>query len=226
MCYHTGLRRKSPDSTSAVLPSTYLSGRLRFCQLCAFLGVGALVASFVLTECPRGRGMWGIFGKPLKKAFWSTLGLHAVLATCLRISSVLDGACVACCPFLSAGSYHVCLQIHATCCCLPRCTTEAFGAEESSLWGCLVGAVNSEPSLVARPKRLVLRRPSNLHVLTKSRTFCPLLRPLLSQPSILGCVQVAGRCIQVVKQPHRPSAETCPCPQTRGCLPQWGPSPA
>ena len=29
-------------------------------------GVGAIVASFVSTECPVGRGMWGVFGKPLK----------------------------------------------------------------------------------------------------------------------------------------------------------------
>ena len=34
--------------------------------------------------------MWGIFGKPLKRAIWNTLGLHAVLTTCLRFSSVLD----------------------------------------------------------------------------------------------------------------------------------------
>ena len=31
--------------------------------------------------------MWGIFGKPLKWATWNTLGLHAVLTTCLRFSS-------------------------------------------------------------------------------------------------------------------------------------------
>ena len=41
--------------------------------------------------------MWGIFEKPLKRAIWNTLGLHAVLTTCLRFSSGLDGACVACC---------------------------------------------------------------------------------------------------------------------------------
>ena len=33
------------------------------------MGVGATVASFVSTECPVGRGMWGIFGRPLEKGF-------------------------------------------------------------------------------------------------------------------------------------------------------------
>ena len=28
--------------------------------------------------------MWGIFGKPLKRAIWNTLALHVVLTTCLR----------------------------------------------------------------------------------------------------------------------------------------------
>ena len=47
----------------------------------------------------------GIFGKPLKRAIWNTLGLHAVLTTCLRFLSFLDGACVACCLFL-IGNHH------------------------------------------------------------------------------------------------------------------------
>ena len=34
--------------------------------------------------------MWGIFGKPFKRAIWNSLGLHAVLTTCLRFSSVVD----------------------------------------------------------------------------------------------------------------------------------------
>ena len=40
-------------------------------------------------------------------------------------------------PFVN--SYHVCIQIHATCCCFPRCTTETFGVQKSALWGCKVG---------------------------------------------------------------------------------------
>ena len=115
-------------------------GRYRSCQHGAFSGVGSIVASFVSTECPKGRGMWGIFGKPLKKAIWNTPGLHPVLTTCVRFLSVSDDVCAACCPLLLTGTHHVCLQIHATCCCLPRCTTETFGAEKSSLWGCQVGA--------------------------------------------------------------------------------------
>ena len=72
--------------------------------------------------------MWGIFEKPLKRAIWNPLGLHAVLTVCLRFLSVLDDACVACCLFLSTCSSHVRMQIHSTGCCFPRCTTKAFGA--------------------------------------------------------------------------------------------------
>ena len=43
--------------------------------------------------------MGGIFGKPLKRAVWNTLGLHAVLTTCLRFSSVLTV------PVLLAASF-------------------------------------------------------------------------------------------------------------------------
>ena len=87
--------------------------------------------------------MWGIFGKPLKRAIWNFLGLHAVLTTCLRFLSVSDGACVACCLFFSTGSCHVFIQIHATGCCFPGCTTKAFDAQKGSLWGCRVGAGDS-----------------------------------------------------------------------------------
>ena len=84
--------------------------------------------------------MWGIFGKPLRRAMWNTVGLHAVLMTCLRFLSVLDDVCVACCLFLSLGSYHVRTQIHSVGCCFPACTTKAFGAQTGSLRGCRVGA--------------------------------------------------------------------------------------
>ena len=49
-------------------------GRRVLCQHGAFSGVGAIVASFVSTECPVGMGMWGIFGKPLKEAFRRCMG--------------------------------------------------------------------------------------------------------------------------------------------------------
>ena len=78
----------------------------------------------------------GYLRKALEKGYLEALGPHAVLTTCLRFSSVLGGAPVACCLFLSTGSYHVCIQIHATPCCFPRCTTETFGVQKSALWGC------------------------------------------------------------------------------------------
>ena len=43
-----------------------------YAKFVGFWGVGAIVASFVPTECSGGRGMWGIFGKPLKRAIWNT----------------------------------------------------------------------------------------------------------------------------------------------------------
>ena len=71
--------------------------------------------------------MWGISGKPLKRAIWNTPGLIAGLTTCLRFSSVLDGACVACCLFLLTGSCHVLIQIYTTGCCFPGRTLD-FGS--------------------------------------------------------------------------------------------------
>ena len=88
-------------------------GRSERCQHGAFSGVGAIVALFLPAECPVGVGMWGIFGKPLKRAIRNTSGLHAVLTIWLRSSSALDSVCVACCLFLSTGSHHVRIQIHA-----------------------------------------------------------------------------------------------------------------
>ena len=58
------------------------------------------------THPPTHRGMWGIFGKPLKRAVWNTLELHVVVTVCLRFLSFLDGACVACCLLLSTGSHY------------------------------------------------------------------------------------------------------------------------
>ena len=77
----------------------------------------------------------GYIQKDLEKGYLEHPGLHAVLTTCLRFSSVLDGACVACCLCLSTGSYHVYIQIHSTGCCFPRCTTKAFGLQKGTLWG-------------------------------------------------------------------------------------------
>ena len=102
----------------AVVMQYHISwGRWGLRQLGEFSAVVVIVALFVPNMCPNGGGgggMWGIFGKPLKRAIWNTLGLHAGLTTCLRFSSVSDRACVACCFFLSTGSYHVRIQIHST----------------------------------------------------------------------------------------------------------------
>ena len=81
--------------------------------------------------------------KALEKGCLEHPGSHAVRATRLRVSSVLDSMCAACCLSLSTGSYYVCIQIHATCCSVPRHTTKTFGAQKGSLWGCRVGACDS-----------------------------------------------------------------------------------
>ena len=82
----------------------------------------------------------GDIRKALGKGNLQHLGLHAVLTICLRFSSILDTARVACCLFLSTDSYRVCTQIYTSCCCFTFCATKAFGAQEGSLWGCKVGA--------------------------------------------------------------------------------------
>ena len=48
------------------------------CQHGAFSGIAVIVASFVPAECPKGGGMWGIFGKPLKRAFQRCIGWGGV----------------------------------------------------------------------------------------------------------------------------------------------------
>ena len=75
-----------------------------YANMVSFRGVGAIVASFVPTECRVG--YVGYIQKALEKGYLEHPGLHAVLTICLRFSSVLDGACVSCCLFLSTGSYH------------------------------------------------------------------------------------------------------------------------
>ena len=71
-----------------------------------FQGLVPLSPHLCPLSVPKGGGMWGRFGKPLKRAIWNTLGLRAVLTTCLRFSSLLDDARVACCLLLSTGRYH------------------------------------------------------------------------------------------------------------------------
>ena len=112
-----------PTDLVIYLNVLYLSGTVRIAPSpWVFSGCNHCCA--ICAQCVSRRGcMWGIFGKTLKRAIWNTLGLHVVLTTCLRFSSVLDMACVACCLFLSTGSYHVRKQIHSTGCCF---TTETL----------------------------------------------------------------------------------------------------
>ena len=70
--------------------------------------------------CPLRGGYVGCIRKALEKGHLEHPGLHAVLAICLRFSSVLDDACVAHCLVLSTGSYHVRIQMHTQRCCIPR----------------------------------------------------------------------------------------------------------
>ena len=140
-------------------------GHQVLCQHGAFSGVGAVVASFMPTECPQGGG--GIFGKSLKRAICNTLGLHAVLTTCLGFLSLLDDGCVACCLLLSC-SYHVCIQIHATCCCFHPCITENFGAQRARSGGASWVKVTREP---ARQAKSLAPVRSNLHVPTWNTRF-------------------------------------------------------
>ena len=50
-----------------------------------FQGSVLLLPHFCLLSVPKGGG---IFGKPLNRAILNTLGLHAVLTTCLMFLSV------------------------------------------------------------------------------------------------------------------------------------------
>ena len=85
----------------AVMPNWGFWGNL------GFWGSVPLLPHLCALSVPYGGGgMWGIFGKPLKRAIRNTPGLHAVLTMCSTFSYVLL-ACAACCLLLSTGSYHV-----------------------------------------------------------------------------------------------------------------------
>ena len=82
----------------------------RLCQLCAFFGTANLVASFGARECPVGVGTWGIFGEPLKRAIWNTLGLHA---DNIFESFVRFGRFICCLLPLFVNRQLPCLQINS-----------------------------------------------------------------------------------------------------------------
>ena len=59
--------------------------------------------------------MWVLFGKGYLQHPGSACSTHDMF----EILSISDGVSVTCCLFLSTGSYHVSIQIHATCPCFP-----------------------------------------------------------------------------------------------------------
>ena len=109
--------------------------------------------------------MWRIFGKLLKRAIRNTLGLHAVLMVCLKILSFLDTACVACCLFLSTGSHHVCIQIHATCCCVPDAPQKPLVRKRARSGGadCVRVTRERSPSKAKGPRTADLHQPACTH---------------------------------------------------------------
>ena len=89
--------------------------------LCAnSVGFQWLSSFLISAHCASRRGRYvGYIRKALEKGYSEHPGLHAGLPICLRLSSVLEGVCAACCPVLSTGGYHVFIQIHSTGCCFP-----------------------------------------------------------------------------------------------------------
>ena len=161
-----------------------------------FQGLVPLLPRFCPLSVPNGGGggYVGYIWKALQKGYLEHPGLYAVLTTCLRFSSVLDGVCAACCLFLSTGCYYVCIQIHATCCCFPRCTTETFGAQKGSLWGCRVGACDSRFVWVKSgySEAIAWRKAQ----LTKQRNVDLTTDGLWAMPLNTGCVPVKARRLQ------------------------------
>ena len=102
----------------------------------------------------------GYIRKALEKGYLQHPGLHAGLTTCLIFSSISDDACVVCCLFLSTGSCHVFIQIHATGCCFPGCTTKAFGRKRARSGGVRwVQVARHEPSSRAKKPRTSRSQP-------------------------------------------------------------------
>ena len=197
-------------------------GPSHLCQLGGFSGVGAIVASFLPTECSGGMGMWGIFGKPLKRAIWNTPGLHAVQTICLRFSSFF-GQCLCCLLPLFVNRQPPCLHTNSgTPCCIPRCTTKASGTEKGMLWRCNLGAGYSPEVLQPYPgfvwvksgysEAIAWRKVwmTNIEIWTSQLPACG---PCLSTR---GGTQAAG--LGKVE-------EICSHSRAGGLLRQWGPSP-
>ena len=103
--------------------------------------------------------MWGIFGNPLKRAIQNTLGLHAVLTTCLRFSSFLDSACVACCLLLPGNVCHVFMVLGPV---LQHIVTSANFARITAMHSCQIHWCRSHPSTQRYVRELATLLPKVL----------------------------------------------------------------
>ena len=117
---------------------------------------------------------------------------------------------------------YVHIQIHATCCCIPRCTTKTFGAPKERApvgqSGC-VGRLltrGTTPSKAKRPRTTGSQQPACTH-----EGHCPPQRPLLLQPNFGIERYTPQRAHSRSFWPH----EICSHSQAGRCMLQWGPSP-
>ena len=160
------------------------SARRHLCQLGAFLGVGAIVASFVPAECPVGGGGYvGYIQKALEKGYLE----HPRSACCtdgMFKIFVLFGRCLCCllplfvnrqppCPHTNSRQVLLHPQMH--------CRNLRF-AKERALAG-RTGCMLLIGRRLAKQKGLVQPVRSNLHATRWNTRFYPLLRPLRLQCS-------------------------------------------
>ena len=141
----------------------------------------------------------GYIRKATERGYLEHPGLHVVLTTCWRFLSILDGARVAFCLYLSTGRYHVRIQIHAACCCFARCTLETFGAEKGAFWGCRVGGaenLEAHPGFVWVKSGYSEAIPWRKVQLTKQRNVDLTTDGLWAMPLNTGWVPVKPRRLQ------------------------------
>ena len=73
-----GIYSEGLHAIGAYLPTHISRGRCSMRQLGGFSMVVVIVALFLPTVCPVGGGMWGIFGKPLKRAIQTGGGAEKI----------------------------------------------------------------------------------------------------------------------------------------------------